>query len=144
MLTNSFAYSHSLTHWCLQSSITRQWTRLQAWFYHCSTSLCPKMYQPQDVQCTYHELTFVLFCVLVLFTDSARCQFAIAWYGFPQAVHAFRPYFLYQVYSSYCCVTDEAYSVAKTKCNGPPHSQLVIDYWAISGAILSFKVDDKV
>ena len=35
-------------------------------------------HESQDVQCTYHGLTFVLLCVPVLFTDNARCWFVIA------------------------------------------------------------------
>ena len=35
------------------------------------------------IQYTHHRLTL---CVSVLFADNAKCQFAVAWYGFPVAV----------------------------------------------------------
>jgi len=57
--------------------------------------------QLQDVQCMHHGITFCFLCVTVVFTDNARCRFVIAQYGFPQTVHAFCPYFLYRVYTSY-------------------------------------------
>jgi len=40
-------------------------------------------YQPQCIQYVYHGLTVVLLCVVVLFADNARCQFAMVQYGFP-------------------------------------------------------------
>ena len=55
-----------------------------AWFLHCLTTLRPKMLLFSK-QCMHHALTLVLLCVPVLFTENARCQFVIAWYGFPHA-----------------------------------------------------------
>ena len=87
--------------------------------------------QPQYIQCMHHGLTFVLLYVPLLFTDNPRCWFTIPRYGFPQAVHAFHLYWVYSsflYYSSFVTLCD-GQSIAKMKCNGPPHLQLVIDYW---------------
>ena len=46
-------------------------------------------HQPQYVQCMYYGPTFVLLCVPVLFADNAKCQFAMARYGFHLAVSCF-------------------------------------------------------
>ena len=108
-----------------------KWMWLRVWFLHCLMSLHPEMclfanrrtYSPMHVPWTY-------LCVPVLFTDNARCWFTIPQYGFPQAEHTFCLYFLYRVHSSflYCSsfvMLCNRQSIAKTKCNGPPHFQLV-------------------
>ena len=78
---------------------------LWVWFLHCSTLLRPEMClfptAGRTVRCMHHELAFVLLCIPALFADNARCQFVLVWYGFPQAVQAFRPCFLWSVYSGF-------------------------------------------
>ena len=69
--------------------------------------------QPRYVQCMYHGLTFVLFCVPVLFAD-ARCQFSIVRYSFPLAVSCFSPTF--SIVTGFIA---EKFLVLFFICNGP-------------------------
>ena len=93
---------HSPTHWYLQPSVTWQWMWLQAWFFHCSTSLHSEMCL--FTNCSMNNASWTYLCPPLcssFFTDNVKCRFMIAWYGFPQTLHAFLLYVLHRVYSSF-------------------------------------------
>ena len=111
-----------VTNWCFLYNSKME--RAMAWFVHCSTLLCLKM----RFSWTAVHVSWTYTCILVFFTDNAKCRFAVAWYGFPLALSCSSPIFSEATSRKLFFIWNAEYEQT-IATNGHLTFQYITDYW---------------